>query len=127
MSSIIHISDLHLDGLRGITKKLKKILNPIPVADLCVLGGDYRIKMYGSFQNMLFKMERLIESIKTRDGIYAVLGNHDCLEMVQPMEDMGITFLINDSISLERHGTYIWLVGLDDPHYYRCHDFKKAF
>ena len=125
--TILYISDLHLDGLKGITRRLKKILKPLPVVDLCILGGDYRVKMYGTFKNMLLKMEKLMKNIKTRDGIYAVLGNHDCIEMIQPMEDMGITFLVNDSIPLERHGSYIWLVGVDDPHYYKCHDLKQAF
>ena len=35
--------------------------------------------------------------------------------------------LVNDAEELTREGGSLWLVGVDDPHYYRTHDLEKAF
>jgi predicted MPP superfamily phosphohydrolase len=34
--------------------------------------------------------------------------------------------LINESIQLEVGSESIWILGLDDPHYYECDDYPKA-
>ena len=45
---ILFLSDLHLDGLDGLTDRVIEIVRQTP-ADLCVLGGDFRMETYGSF------------------------------------------------------------------------------
>jgi hypothetical protein len=40
---------------------------------------------------------------------------------------MGVVVLLNDAVCIERNGDRIWVVGIDDPHYYRCHDLGRAF
>lgn len=35
--------------------------------------------------------------------------------------------LVNDSQVIERDGDKIWIIGIDDPHYYRVHDLDMAF
>jgi uncharacterized protein len=124
--SILFLSDLHLDGVDQLTETLQGIVDPISM-DLCLLGGDYRMRMYGPCNEALRRMERLTDRIHARDGIYSILGNHDCVEMIHPLENRGVRFLINESEVLERKGSRIWLVGIDDPHYYRCHDLERAF
>ena len=124
--TILFMSDLHLDGLNGLTERLQTILEEISV-DLCILGGDYRMATHGSYQDALQKLKRVIANIKTSDGIIAVLGNHDCLEMAELLEEMGVKVLVNDAIPIRHKGETAWIVGVDDPHYYQCHDLDQAF
>jgi len=123
---ILFLSDLHLDGLDGITEKTQDIVKDLPV-DLCILGGDYRTKVYGSFAKSILRLNRVVRKIHTQDGIFAVLGNHDCLEMVPIMKKRGINFLINDSTVIERNGEKIWLAGVDEPYHYQAHDLEETF
>ncbi len=124
--TILFLSDLHLDGLDGLTEKARALVRRHPV-DLCILGGDLRMEHHGPFDEALERFHRLIPEIQARDGIVAVLGNHDCLEMIEPLEGAGITVLLNDSRAIERGGEKIWIVGVDDPHYFKCHNLESAF
>jgi hypothetical protein len=54
------------------------------------------------------------------------LGNHDCIEMLPELEQAGVAMLVNDAQPLRRGKDSLWLVGVDDPHYYRCHDLELA-
>lgn len=123
---ILFLTDLHLDGLDGLVERVKDIVSEID-ADLCIMGGDYRMEMYGPFDRANKRLAFLIDGIKARDGIFGVLGNHDCLKIAPELEDAGICMLINDSIIIDRGQDVISLVGVDDPHYYKCHNLKQAF
>jgi hypothetical protein len=123
---ILFLSDLHLDALEGLTEKVIGIVRQTPV-DLCVLGGDFRDNTYGSFTAALLEMRRLLPEIRAGDGILGVLGNHDCIEIVESLRGLGVTFLVNDSHEVRRGGECIWIVGADDCHYYKAHDLESAF
>jgi len=123
---ILFISDLHIDGLEGLTERLIEIVSEIK-ADICLLGGDYRMEMYGPFDNVYARIYELVKHIDASDGVFGVLGNHDCLETAPELEDAGICMLVNDSITLKRGEDELNLIGVDDPHYYKCHDLNKAF
>jgi len=123
---VLFLTDLHLDGLKGLTEKLQSLLLDLP-ADLCVIGGDLRMETHGPFSQALSLMRRLIPAIHAKDGIIGILGNHDCIEIVEVLQKEGITFLVNDALAVERRGEKIWFVGVDDPHYYRCDDLGQAF
>lgn len=123
---ILFLSDLHLDGLDGLTERLVEIVRQEPV-DLCILGGDYRMETHGPFHRALTRLDQLMANVKARDGCLGILGNHDCLEIVEPLKMRGIQFLVNDSLSIARNGQNLWFVGVDDPHYYKCHNLNDAF
>jgi predicted MPP superfamily phosphohydrolase len=123
---ILFLTDLHLDGLDGLTERLMELL-PAVEADLCIFGGDLRMETHGPFKDALARLDRLLPFIHARDGILGILGNHDCTEIIAPLEAMGIELLINEATAIERSGKKIWIVGVDDPHYYRCHDLAEAF
>ncbi|MCK8604107.1 CDP-archaeol synthase [Desulfoferrobacter suflitae] len=123
---ILYLSDLHLDGLSGLTEKLQSLVRDLP-ADLCVIGGDLRMETHGPFVESMARMRRLLPEIRVKDGIIGILGNHDCMEIVEPLQEEGMTYLINDALAIERNGEKIWLIGVDDPHYYRCDDLEQAF
>ncbi len=124
--TILFVSDLHLDGLDGLTDNLRSLVREIPV-DLCIIGGDLRMEKHGPFEETLQHLYNLIPDIRARDGIFGVLGNHDCPEIVEPLEKVGLKFLVNDAAAIERNSDRIWIVGVDDPHYFRCHDLDQAF
>ena len=124
--TILFLSDLHLDGLAGLYEQINALVAPLRV-DLCLFGGDYRTELSGPYSKVLIRMRRLVRTITARDGCYAVLGNHDCIEMVQLLEKRGLRFLINEAVALARGDGRLWLVGIDDPHYYEAHDLPQAF
>lgn len=124
--TILFMSDLHLDGLDGLTERLQEMLPDLP-ADLCLFGGDLRMETHGPHDEALARFMRLLPKLQTRDGAYAVLGNHDCLEMAPSLIEAGVPVLLNDAVSVERQDQRIWIVGIDDPHHFQCHDLGKAF
>ncbi len=114
---ILHLSDLHLDCINGIENIICKKIKGLKY-DLCVLTGDYRENTHGSFKQILKPMKKIAESINARDGILAVLGNHDSYLMVSHLEDMGIKILTNETTYICRKNDKIAVTGIDDPHYY---------
>ena len=114
---ILHLTDLHIDAIEGLDKKLSSILENSE-ADLCVMTGDYREADYGGCSDVMPMIERVIEYIDCPDGIYAVLGNHDTHEMVVPFENMGVCMLVNETSVLSVRGQKLLLSGTDDVQCY---------
>ncbi|MBC8318905.1 MAG: CDP-archaeol synthase, partial [Desulfobulbaceae bacterium] len=59
---ILLLTDLHLDGLENLTEILIEKLQAIDV-DLCLIGGDIRMKTYGPIAPCLRHLRRLIPHI----------------------------------------------------------------
>lgn len=123
--TIVHLSDLHIDGVPGLPDRVSELLAGIE-ADVCVLTGDYRYKLDGSSDGVFGPMRRILGRVRTRHGILAILGNHDTSNMVAPLEGMGVRVLINAAAAIRRGEESIWFVGLDDPHYFGCEDLATA-
>ena len=123
---ILLLTDLHLDGLEPLTDVLIERVRDKEV-DLCLIGGDIRMEMYGPMAPSLRRLKQLLKHVRSRQGPYGVLGNHDCIEMLPDFEEAGITMLVNDSQELWQGDASVWLIGIDDPHYYKCHDLELAF
>lgn len=123
---ILLLTDLHLDGVHGLTDTLIAHIKDVEV-DLCLFGGDLRMKHYGPFAPSLRRLRRITPHIHARHGLFGVLGNHDCIEMTPDLEEAGILMLVNDNQPIEKNGETLWLIGLDDPHYYRTNDETAAF
>ena len=122
---ILHLSDLHideiLDGGDGLCRMLKNL-----DYDLCVVTGDYRFDTYGVFDEVMDRMSKLMAALEGPDGVIGILGNHDFVEMVPGLEALGMKVLLNESVAIERGGYRIWIVGLDDAHYYEVDDLARA-
>ena len=123
--TILHMTDLHLDSLPEMDKKICEKIKGLEV-DLCVLTGDYREGTTGSFKKILGPLHRIVSSIQQQDGILAVLGNHDTFSMVESFEMAGITMLVNETIDIDRGGSRISVTGLDDPYYYYTDQSLRA-
>lgn len=123
---ILLLTDLHLDGLQSLPDILIERIAPLDEVDLCLIGGDVRMEMYGPMAPSIRQLKRLLKQVRSVDGIYGVLGNHDCIEMLPELEQAGVDMLVNDAELLQRGHDTLCLAGVDDPHYYRCHDVELA-
>lgn len=121
--TILQISDLHVEMSEGAMSRLAEILTGISY-DLCALTGDYRASTFGPYQNALAGMARIRNCLSP--PVYGVLGNHDTINMVPGLEEMGIRMLLNEFATIERGGQRIHIVGIDDAHYYRADNIEKA-
>jgi len=122
---ILLLTDLHLDGLEPLTDVLIERVRDLEV-DLCLIGGDIRMELYGPIAPSVRLLHRLVEHVETADGNFGVLGNHDCIEMLPDLEAAGVRMLVNDAQEIRRDGSSLWLVGVDDPHFYKCDDLEYA-
>ncbi len=122
---LLQLSDLHADCHPGAFQAAVELAAGVE-ADLCLLTGDFRQEVRGSFEEILPPMAELADRIASHHGVYAVLGNHDTAEMVEPFEALGIRVLANETHSLRRGGAALHLTGVDDVHYYYTESARDA-
>ncbi len=120
---ILHISDLHLDMSPEIVHALIETVRTVEY-DLCVLTGDYRAQTFGPHSAAMEALAGV--RIHLNKQVYGILGNHDTIRMVRALEDMGISMLMNEAVSIERDDSHIYLAGIDDAHYFRVDNIEKA-
>jgi len=121
--TILHISDLHVDMNEVAMNRLIELIGSMQY-DVCVLTGDYRGRTFGPFQPALDGVARVGTHLK--QPIYAVLGNHDTIQMVPGLEAMGIRVLLNECETIVRKDQRIYLAGIDDAHFFRVDNIEKA-
>jgi predicted MPP superfamily phosphohydrolase len=112
---ILHLTDLHLDNLVGTAAVLAECIAEID-HDLCVITGDIRDNIHAPLGPLIERLDHVVSSVRARDGVFAVLGNHDTAAMVSPMEAIGIRVLLNETITLSRRVDDLHITGLDDVH-----------
>jgi hypothetical protein len=88
------------------------------------LTGDFRGKAFGPFDETLREIARLRSQLG--EAVYGVLGNHDSLRMLPPLEAIGIRMLVNESETIVRGNQRIHLAGVDDANYYAAANLEKA-
>jgi predicted MPP superfamily phosphohydrolase len=120
---VLHISDLHADMSEGAMRRLVELVGGLRY-DICVLTGDYRGKTYGPFEAALAAISRIQACLHA--PTYGVLGNHDTIRMVPGLEAMRIRMLLNECETIVRGDQQIYLAGIDDAHFFRCHNIEKA-
>jgi predicted MPP superfamily phosphohydrolase len=121
--TLLQLSDLHVDMNAEFMDVLIERVRPLEY-DLCVLTGDYRARTFGSIHSTLDGLRRLKAHLNGET--YAVLGNHDSIRMVPPMEAMGYRLLLNESTKIERGGAALYLAGIDDAHYFGTDNLHRA-
>lgn len=94
--------------------------------DLVLLGGDFVTWE----RHIPLMAEVLLDGLTARDGVYAVLGNHDYWAnadgVIAAMTARGVRFLINRSIAIRRGDDMISLLGIDEV-YRGTPDLDAAF
>lgn len=121
--TILHISDLHADASDAAMQRLADLLPPL-CYDICVLTGDFRGDIVGSFDDAIAGLKRVCGNFSA--PAYGVLGNHDTVRMLPAMEDLGIRMLMNECETLVRGSDRLYLAGIDDAHLYQSHNIEKA-
>ena len=120
---ILQLSDLHLDLRTGVMPRLLDAIASVNY-DLAVITGDFRNSTSGDFEESLRETSRVLEALKP--PIYGILGNHDFVEMVPRLEDIGLSVLLNETATIVHDGARLLLAGIDDPHFYKTHDLLKV-
>jgi len=120
---LLHLSDIHLDMEQDIAHAIADLVRQAEY-DLCVITGDFRGRTYGECEATIAAVAGLRMHIDR--AVYAVLGNHDFIEMVPDLEALDVHVLLNECEPIERGGAVIHLAGIDDPHYYRADNLEKA-
>lgn len=119
--TLLHLSDLHIDGVPDLIAPLSKLLRGL-TPDLCVITGDYRYEDEGTCEPVYPLTRKLFKNISARDGVFSVLGNHDVAEIAFALEEMGIRMLVNEAVEIRRGTQSVYLAGIDDPFDYKCDD-----
>jgi predicted MPP superfamily phosphohydrolase len=120
---ILHLADLHIDGMDGLAEIAARHIAQLPV-DLCVMTGDYRFEVDGPCDEVYPRMRTILSSVRARHGVLAILGNHDEADIAVELENLGARMLINEAVGLPDHGLSV--IGVDDSHYYGCDDLSAA-
>ncbi len=120
---LLHLSDLHLDCLPELPGLLAEAVAPLRY-DVCVLTGDFPYRKHGDLEPSIAGLRTVREAL--RGPVYAVLGNHDPSVLRERLEALDIRVLVNESVPLERAGQHVYLLGVDDPRWYRTDDLDLA-
>ncbi|MBM2809840.1 MAG: metallophosphoesterase [Chloroflexi bacterium] len=115
---IAHLSDLHLGGLASGAEHALAAAALRP--DLFAVTGDLLDGL-----SMVDPAVSLMGTLHASDGACYVLGNHEHYTFnrkpaaLQAFTDRlgrsGVRTLVNEAASVERDGTRLWFVGVDDP------------
>ncbi len=111
---ILHLSDLHIDSIHGFASLIIDKIKDLRF-DVCLLTGDYRRDISGSFSQILMPVKILSKYIQAPYGTFAVLGNHDTYLMAQYEKESGMELLINESVEIIKDGHKMLITGTDDP------------
>lgn len=112
---IVHISDLHNaefgDGQKDLIDKIEA-----QDADIIVITGD----MIDSRRTDVDKAVELITGLGNKIPVYYVTGNHESRvreynELESKLIENGVTVLKNESVKIEKDGSFINIIGVDDP------------
>ena len=119
------ISDFHIAPWRS-TAVLERAVTAINSwqPDLVVLVGDYGHSIRGLrplarkwYRAILPRVVRALAGLRSTDGIFAVLGNHDSdggsEGVAQALEGAGLAVLRNTSVEIRRVGGTLNLVGVE--------------
>lgn len=115
---IVFVSDFHLS--KFAEKRLKRIVNKVNEqnADIIISGGDYVINHNTKISMDMDYAASIISKMKSKYGIYSVLGNHDYYEdskyIKNNLEKYGIKILENSNYKLDINGKPLYIAGISD-------------
>ena len=114
--TIYQISDLHMRQIGRRERRVRRILDRLPPADLVAVTGDLVHTQAG-----IPPFLELAKSFRARDGVFAVFGNSEHKNGVRPyrfsktLAACGVTPLMNAHVLFSRGESTLALAGVDDP------------
>jgi len=124
---IAHLSDVHA-GIHMEREKMEAIVAQTNAlhADLICQTGD----MIDIAATYIPDYVRAFRELRAPLGVVTVLGNHDRYTgeeaVIRGVREAGQAFVQNGSHVVERNGTPLALVGIDDPRNWRADDPQDA-
>lgn len=115
--TLMQLSDLHLEALGGTSAAIVKAVRG-KRADALAITGDFQIYNQPHTPELMTRLAPILEVVDAPEGQFAILGNHDSHDLVERLESLGMTVLVNESVALRRGGAEIILTGLDDVHWF---------
>lgn len=127
---VVQFSDMHLGNLIGAERMLDNIVSTINSldADIVVQSGDF---VNISSSELGEREAEILSGIKSRYGVYSVLGNHDLgfylppkakmtprqevIELSLKQRAMGWNLLVNESVHIYKGGDSISVSGINFP------------
>jgi uncharacterized protein len=112
---IVQLTDIHHGLYFPVTAlslaiELTNKLEP----DIVALTGDFVTRS----RNYIEPVAEMLSALRARDGVFAVLGNHDFRvdadEIAGALDRRGIEVLRNRHVTLRRRGQKFCLAGIDD-------------
>lgn len=120
---VLQISDLHCDLEPEIINRTIERIQEIEF-DQVVITGDFQDRVLAPHAAVLELVGKLIPHLGSAP--LAVPGNHDLIELVDSLEELGLRFLCNESICLQKNGDRLYLAGVDDPYLFETFDFPAS-
>ncbi len=124
---IAHLTDLH----HGLFTPIEDVERAVELAnrlrpDMVALTGDY-VTLSSLY---IEPVARALGRLRSRLGVYAVLGNHDFqvnpAAITRALQAEGIVVLRNRHHPLHAARDRLWLIGVDDL-WWQADDFRRAF
>ena len=125
---IVQFSDVHVGTMTGSRQQLlQRVVDSINAqkADMIVFTGD----MQNIYPDELVPHIATLRQLKAKDGVYAVLGNHDyatyqnvhpvhkdknCRKTIQALRDMHFDLLLNEHRIVRRDSDSIVIAGMEN-------------
>ncbi|MGC4031284.1 MAG: metallophosphoesterase [Tepidisphaeraceae bacterium] len=108
---ILHLTDLHItdDWMPAFDQLLARVAENPP--DLILVTGDF-VDTKHDARPAVPNVLRLMNGLKSRLGVYGILGNHDGDVLPALVGDWPVRILNNETVTLKDGDTAIELVGL---------------
>jgi len=124
---IAHISDFHVDEWLKHERLVRAMQQVSELnADLILITGDFTSDIDAEIAADITKG---LQHLHAREGIFAVLGNHDYrgdTELVaESIQAAGVNLLRNAHMTVQRDGQTLYIAGVDDI-YMDKHDLDAA-
>jgi predicted MPP superfamily phosphohydrolase len=127
---ILFLADLHLTNDPAIPGRIRhavRALSEQKAPDLILIGGDFTGDRREDWPAAAALAKEAFDGIAAKDGMLAVLGNHDDGAIVAELErTTGIRFLVDQRARIARGGDTITLVGTEDPSFFSRSDTLQA-
>lgn len=116
VASDLHIGSPH-NGLGRLAELVRRINATRP--DAVVLLGDFSPDVLGGRKIAPERWARILTGLRAREGVYAVLGNHDWYfdgpRIRAALETYGKVEVLEDASTAARRGRFpVWLAGISD-------------
>jgi uncharacterized protein len=121
--TILQLTDLHADLHPDFPAAVVGAIEALEY-DCLAVTGDFRTCTFGDHSGATEATIEILKDIKA--PCYATLGNHDFLAKVPLLEAAGVQFLLNENVTFRRGTDELHIVGIDDPNYYKSHNFEHA-